>query len=380
MSTVPDLARLSARLAARPSLDALPVLVGFDAFIDELTHVVERRESPDVYEPVRSLADFGAWVSSTAGHSGLREAVVTRVAAGGCSLNLGDGLAALGFPLDACIGFEPVRNPVFEPIVQRFRNLLPFPTAPGRTAAYEFSDGKLMLCSTSHFSEITPDRLRQAFADGRYRAAAQNARALVLASWSVYPHMTACWRMLQDEVFAGFTHRPWIFVDLADPASRAPAELADMAAALAGFERIGPVVLSLNGNEANRLAAALGLRPSSADTTDELGALAVSLRERLAITEVGIHRVRDAVSATARGVAHIVGPYCARPRQSVGAGDRFNAGMLAGILLGLTPVEYLATGAATSGFFVREARSPSLVELAAFFQAWAAGTFAEFTV
>lgn len=364
--------RLSALAAhlSQTSLAEAPVLVGFDAFLDELTHIVDRRTGPDRYEPMGSLADFGAWVSAAAGRSGSREAVVTRVCAGGCALNLGDGLAALGAPVTACVGLGATPHTAFSSVLSRFAALLPFPAEPGRTTAYEFKDGKLMLCSVSHFAEVTPESLRIAFANGAYRRAAMQARALVFASWSVYPQMTACWRYLQDEVLAGLDHRPVICVDLADPASRAPEELVEMADALAGFERIGPVVLTLNRNEAGRLAGALGIAlPASGD--DIIG-LAERLRGHLGLSEVGIHRLRDACLVTAAtGGTRIEVPYCQHPRQSVGAGDRFNAGLLAGGLLGLDPEARLIMATATAGFFVREARSPSWPELIHFIERWA---------
>jgi sugar/nucleoside kinase (ribokinase family) len=365
---LPDLA---AHLT-QASLAETSVLVGFDAFLDELTHIVDRRTGPDRYEQMGSLAEFGKWVSAAAGRSGSREAVVTRICAGGCALNLGDGLAALGVPVTACVGLGATPHVAFSSVLSRFAALLPFPAEPGRTTAYEFEDGKLMLCSVSHFVDVKPESLRIAFANGAYRRAAMQARALVFASWSVYPNMTACWRFLQNEVLAGLDHRPVICVDLADPASRAPEELVEMAEALAGFEHIGPVVLTLNYNEAGRLASALGIAlPAS---SEDIAGLAGTLRRHMGLSEVSIHRLRDACLATAStGGIRIEGPYCSQPRQSVGAGDRFNAGLLAGRLLGLDPEARLIMATATAGFFVREARSPSWAELIHFIERWATG-------
>ncbi|MFA6288922.1 MAG: hypothetical protein WC661_16190 [Opitutaceae bacterium] len=59
----------------------------------------------------------------------------------------------------------------------------------------------------------------------------------------------------------------------------------------------------------------------------------------------------------------MTGPYCAQPKKSTGAGDRFNAGYALGCLLDLMPAERLACGCAVSGKFVRLSRSPSLPEM-----------------
>ena len=199
----------------------------------------------------------------------------------------------------------------------------------------------------------------------------------MLTSWSVYPHMSACWRYLYEEALAGLPGQPHLFFDLADPASRPRPQLAAMLDTLGGFEKLGPVTLSLNGNEANQLAHAVGLAEAD-ESPEQLERLAGELRVRAGIATVGIHLVKSATAATAESAATVAGPYCPKPAKSVGAGDRFNAGWLAGILLGLPLAEQLAVGCASSGFFVRQARSATWPELTAFLREWQAGDFNPF--
>jgi sugar/nucleoside kinase (ribokinase family) len=71
------------------------------------------------------------------------------------------------------------------------------------------------------------------------------------------------------------------------------------------------------------------------------------------------------VAGAAETVA-LRGSYCAQPKKSTGAGDRFNAGYCLGLLLQLDARSRLACACAGSGFFVREARSATLAELADF--------------
>jgi hypothetical protein len=185
--------------------------------------------------------------------------------------------------------------------------------------------------------------------------------------------MTECWKYLQNEVYSHLTHRPQFFLDLADPASRSPGDLIGMIAALSGFETIGPTTLSLNLNEANQIARALGFAEATNEPHD-IERLASEICERAQISELGIHLIRSATSATAKGVMTVKGPYCPNPRKSVGAGDRFNAGWLAGGLLGLSTEEQLLFGVAVSGFFVRAARSGSFPEIIDFLCAWSTGS------
>ncbi|MGJ8639981.1 MAG: PfkB family carbohydrate kinase [Opitutaceae bacterium] len=348
------------------------VVMGFDAFVDESLRIVGERSSPESYTSMSTIADFGAWASASAGRSGSREFVCEGVVAGGCSVNLGDGIATMGFHLNAFSGVGTPSNPAFTPFVEKCASVNPLGMEPGRALVTEFDDGKLMFCSFSHFAQFTPEYLRAHFANGDFRRKCEQASGIAFTSWSVYPYMTDCWRFLYEEALAGLEHRPHFFFDLADPASRSEQDLIEMVETLTGFERIGRVTLSVNGNEANRIAIALNMK-SADESAEQLEHLCIQLRERIGISEVSIHLVKGAATATAEGAVSIAGPYCAKPKKSVGAGDRFNAGFFAGLMLDLESTERLQLGAASSGFFVRHARSAEWSELVNFIREWSTG-------
>ncbi len=371
--TLSELADLLESLDGIPS--RLPVVAGFDGFVDDLLHVVDGRHGPGDYEPIDTIESFAAWVAASAGKSGLRECVCIDRAPGGCTVNMGDGLMALGFPVHAFAGLGDPVDPAFAEFEARCASLDTVGMEPGRTSAYEFRDGKVMLCSFSHFERFTPEHLRT-HAAGALRAAVSNSPALALTSWSVYPHMTECWRCLQTEILADLPHRPKIFLDLADPASRTPGQIREMVETLSGFESIGPTILSLNGNEANQLAVACGIPPAD-HSASELLRLAGELRDRAKIAEVGIHLIRMACVSTTAGEYSIEGPWCPHPKKSVGAGDRFNAGWLAAHLFSLSPMGALSFASAVSGFFVRNARSGTLPEIIHFLRQWNSGHLEE---
>lgn len=135
-------AKLKGKVALAP---ALPVVAGFDAFVDEVIHVVGTRISAESYTPVSTIQEFGNWAMTSSA---------------------------------------------------RCRSVQPTGMEPGRTLVHEFQDGKLMFCSFSHFARFTPDYLAETLADGNYRKACERASAILLTSWSVYPHMTRCWKFL----------------------------------------------------------------------------------------------------------------------------------------------------------------------------------------
>jgi len=348
-----------------------PVVTGFDGFVDEMISVVAERKSLVHFEPVPDIATFGALVSAAAGQSSLREIVVHAVHPGGCAVNLGDGLAALGVPVDCFATLGEPEHPAFAETTSRFRSTHSWGREPGRTLAFEFSDGKLMFSSVKQLAEFTADDVRRRLSDGAYLARCREAAVIALTDWSLYPHMNGVWRMLQEEVYACLHHRPHFFLDLVDPATRSPVDILAMIEILAGFESHGPTTLGLNGNEANILARLLVLPEAKGEGADWVR-LATDLRRRLGISTVAIHQTRFAVAAGSNGSAMVTGPHCAQPLKSTGAGDRFNAGYCLGLLARGTLEDCLALGCASSGFFVREARSADRAELAAFLQNWKA--------
>lgn len=370
MSVHPRLAGLAATLKKQAGqLSKSSVVAGFDGFVDEIISVVQERKGLEDWTPMRQIEAFGQWITAAAGRSSLREIVVHRADPGGCTVNLGDGLATLGVALDCFATLGQPRHSAFDVFAGKCRSCHSWGREPGRTLAFEFADGKLMFSAVKQLADFDSALLDRTLADGVYAQACSHAGIIALTDWTLYPHMTDCWRKLQTEVYSKLTHRPFFYFDLVDPTSRSERDIRGMLDTLPGFEAHGPTVLGLNGNEANVLSRVLGL-PTVAEDLGALSEQAASLRKKLGISQVVTHCVKVAVSASADSTAGVVGPFCAKPKKSTGAGDRFNAGYCGGLLLGLDSEACLLLGAASSGFFVRQARSASAEELAAFIDDW----------
>lgn len=188
------------------------------------------------------------------------------------------------------------------------------------------------------------------------------AKLIAITDWTLYPHMTACWQLLRQEVFEKLPQAPSIFCDLVDPSSRSSEDIRDMRLELTAFAKSCRVILGLNENEANLLCKNLGL-----SIDQELHEKARILREALQIQEVVIHAHKVAVVDNASESATGQTIYCPRPIKSTGAGDRFNAGYALGLLLNLPASARLILGNASSSFYVHNGRSASLEELPHYF-------------
>jgi sugar/nucleoside kinase (ribokinase family) len=353
----------------RRDVAVMKAVTGFDGFVDEMISVVEERQDLSAYRRVEDISRFSELIAQAAGHSSLREIVVKAVHPGGCAVNMGDGLASLGIQMDTFATLGRPLHPAFADY-SRKAGLHSWADEPGRTLAFEFADGKLMFSSVDHLAGFDADHVTGCLEDGTYLETCRQASLIAFTNWSLYPWMTEVWELLREAVFSKLTHRPWLLVDLVDPSGRPAAEIVRMLQALSGFGEWCRPVLGLNRNEANVLCRATGLTNGEGR---ELPEQAGMLRDTLGLEQVVVHAQDAAACATPELTERVDGPYCRNPLKSTGAGDRFNAGYALGLMLELPEREALLLAVASSGFFVRNAFSASLEELARFLEQWEKG-------
>jgi len=368
----PHGATTARQIAARlrqwdPRADPRTAVAGCDGFVDEMISVVGERHAPGKWTALPSMADLGRVLIDATGRNGLREIVVHSADAGGCSVNLSDGLATLGVAVHHFGTTGNPRHPAFAEFAERCASCTAWGSVYGRSLCLEFTDGKFFLAAVDQLSALTADVVRAHLADGIYAERCAQADLIVLNNWSLYPHMTAIWQVLNDQVFTQLSHRPWGFIDLVDPTARSSQDIHEMLTVVSGFEANLRIAFGVNLTEAAVLTRVLGLPDPGAD----LVATAIALRERIGVSEVIVHnRSGNAVAWDGGAVAVHPGPTCAAPVKSTGAGDRFNAGYSLGLTLGLNPAERLDLGSAVAGVFLRQGRSATTAELLAFLDAW----------
>jgi hypothetical protein len=348
--------------------DGKRVLAGFDGFVDRIvTPVSLRLGLGEQFTPISSMTEFGQRVSDAAGKSTNIELYPRMEKLGGNGPIMANALLASGIKVKY-IGALGATQPV--PALADFARHSDAITLcdPGLTTAIEFNDGKLMLGIMAGFDRLDYDCLVTKV--GGARALVDlfaKADLAALVNWTMLPHMTAIFQALAKHILPELPPKPnrRFFFDLADPEKRLDSELNAALSTISDFERFGKVTLGLNLKEAEHVGRLLGFA-LPAETPDGLKTLCVSLRERLKLDTVVIHPRKSAACATKEGAFWVPGPYCETPKVTTGAGDHFNAGFSLGQMLDLPPDVCLGTGVATSGFYVRNATSPSLDELGAF--------------
>jgi sugar/nucleoside kinase (ribokinase family) len=177
--------------------------------------------------------------------------------------------------------------------------------------------------------------------------------------------MSDIWAHLATDIFPQTVGRRQMYIDLADPEKRTAHDIAEALELLRRFGAWVDVTLGLNLKEAREIARVLGIGHDS-EGAEGLERLAAAIRSQAGLACVVIHPRGGASAATAQETASFAGPFVAQPKISTGAGDHFNAGFALGQLLSLSLAESLCAGVATSGYYVRTAHSPTLVELADF--------------
>jgi len=354
---------------------AHPVLIGFDGFVDSIIAVVDKRYDAERYDPVATIEQLGKKILGAAGQSSNYEMVVKLEKLGGNGPIMANAMAQLGLPVTyvGCLG-HPALHPVFEDLARRAEVLSI--AGPGLTDALEFRDGKLMFGKHQTLKEVNWERICQVIGKERFGQVVARSRLIGIVNWTMLPHLGGIWQKLADDILPGLSNPPGgrrlVFIDLADPEKRTADDLRGALRLCSALQRHADVILGLNLKEAVQVAAALGL-DAATDPEGVIEALARTIRERVDLYTVVIHPRSGAAAAERDGSAvrsaQVVGPFIAHPRLSTGAGDLFNGGFCLGRMAGLPLEQALLSGTGASGYYVRNAASPTLEALADFLDA-----------
>jgi sugar/nucleoside kinase (ribokinase family) len=345
-----------------------PVTIGFDGFVDSIIAVVDKRQSPTDYEPIPTIAAFGKRISDSAGKSNNFELVTKLDKLGGNGPIMANAMAGFGLPV-TYIG--AVGRPEVHPVFAEFATKATCHSLcnPGFTDALEFSDGKLMMGKYEVMDSIGPELIDDVIGRDAFAQILSGSRFLGMVNWTMLTGMTDIFRMLADQVLPALDRRPMVFIDLCDPVKRTTEDLQNAMALLGQMQQHTDVILGLNLSEASQVAKVLGIDPTD-NPFDIIEDLSIAIRQTLAIQAVVVHPRETAAAAIKQGddVASgmMTGAFIKNPKLSTGAGDNFNAGFCFGLLAGLDVNEALCAGNAASGYYVRNAHSATLDDLATF--------------
>lgn len=338
-------------------------LIGFDGFVDEIIHVVDKREDMQRFKRIETIEAFSKRIATYSGLSGNIELVPTQIKLGGNGPIYANMLLAQGHKVVymGALGEGEV-DPVFRDFADACEQVISM-ADPGHTDALEFLDGKLMLGKMNKLEDVSWGKLMTFVSQSDLEKLLKKTRLVACNNWTMLSKLNSI-LLGFDSIFQNLKTKPDLFIDLADPAKRTGDDIAIVLDILSRMHT--NVILSMNQNESSIIASVLGIVEK--DLVDR----AARIRSQLDLAAIVIHPVEGAAVATKTESAWIKGPYTASPKLTTGAGDNFNAGFSNAWMYGLKPSECCAVGVSTSGFYVRNGFSPNKEQLSKFMQDWAA--------
>lgn len=346
------------------------VFVGFDGFIDEIIHIVDVRYSSDSYKRIPTIRAYADRIANGSGMSTNIELVSQQVKMGGNGPILANSLLnyAVAVTYMGAVGF-PNPDPVFRSLNRCDEIICLSP--PAATDALEFNDGKIIASKLTSLDAITWETITEQCPFPRLTTLFESCDYLVFQNWSMVIGMNHIWEEFLKTVAPKIkASEKTVFFDLADPEKRTKEDLQTGLSHIANFAKAGfRVILSMNLKEACEISEALGKKIGDYHVVDPQDLLEF-LSDQLGIYCTVIHLLDRACCIHDGSYYEAIGPYCKEPKLTTGAGDNFNAGFLYGVIRGCSFTDCLYLGNATSGYYVRYAKSPDLQEIKDFLCHW----------
>lgn len=356
-------------LAGAAKAERMTAFVGFDGFVDEIVHVVDKRDGPESFQRVTTISKLAERLGAAAGKSTNIEIVNRATKLGGNGPIMANTLAGFGLKV-TCLGTLgwPDLHPVFADFAKRAE--VHSLAEPGHTDALEFDDGKVMIGKIFSLNDVNWANIQSRYGRDRFASQLAGADLVGFVNWTMLPHVNEIWRATLGEICPGLKgNRRIMFFDLADPEKRKPDDIREALKTIVEFEKYFDVVLGLNEKEAREIGDVLGL-PAAGKSPDALSLLALEINRRVPVNTLVVHPVNCALAAGNGVVSLVEGAFTPKPVITTGAGDHFNSGFCLGKLLGLDNAQSVLTGVATSGHYVRTAQSPNIPDLAKMLRSW----------
>jgi len=373
MNTTPEMrSQTASKLETKKTQVArTSAFVGMDGFVDEIYHVVDKRESAEKYTRLPTIAKFAERLAGAAGKSTNVEMVRIMTKLGGNGPIMANTLASLS--LKVCylgnLGY-PTLHPIFSEFSQRAE--VHTIAEPGYTDAVEFEDGKIMIGKHQALKDVTWKNVCERFGRDKLESALKQADLIGFVNWTMLTGTTDIWEAVLKEICPSMNgKRRKLFFDLADPEKRTKEDILRALQLISDFEKHFDVILGLNEKESHEIGKALDLK-SPAFTPEGLQEHCKLIHSVLKVNTVIVHPTAYALATGPDGTFIVGGPFTPKPKITTGAGDHFNSGFCLGKLIGLSTREALLLGVATSGFYVRTGKSPSLDDLAGILRNWPA--------
>jgi hypothetical protein len=351
----------------KESIKTKNATVGIDAFIDKIVRVVHTKTEKDEYIFFNDIAQFGNHLVSKAGKSCGIEINERFTKLGGNAPIMANALGSLSVNVN-CIG--ALGYPEVEPVFKELSDNCKLFTIgnPGYTTALEFNDGKIMLSQRDYLHSITWKTVKEKLGLDELKSFFNTSSLIGLVNWNGMINFNEIFKGILEDVLKD--HIPnkeqVLFFDLADFSERSREDIVEAVELINEFNNHFKVILGLNENEA--LLMYNSLFPEK--ETMDLIPLGQFIYDNLKVDSLVVHTLTSSIAYEGNKIVEAPSLYVKKPKLSTGGGDNFNAGLCFGYIIGLDTEGALYTANATSGYYVRNAKSPTVDNLIETLENW----------
>lgn len=338
------------------------IALGFDGYIDSIVKVVKKQNEDGSQQYFEDITDFGNYIVKKANRNFSLELKQELLKVGGNMPITANAFAKLGCKVD-CVGALglPDIHHIFQ---QMSPNCTLYSYAdPGMSTAIEFDNSKMMMAESTQINAADWSYIRDTIGLDQLRSVFSEKDLVGLLNWSEVAHSTGIWAGLLEEVLP-FTRngvqKPIGLFDLSDCSKKTRSQLLEALELLNGFSRYWNVVLSLNRNESTLVYEAMMGNPKE---TPAIGEIAAAIHDALGIGKVVVHHPAEACCYDADGLTRCSTPQLSNPKLLTGAGDNFNTGFCAAMLLEMNTAEALAMGHRLTTHYIAHGESPQFTNL-----------------
>src|SRR5437667_10397324 len=177
----------------------MTAFVGLDGFVDEILHVVDKREGDDTYTGLPTIRQFSERLGAAAGRSTNVELVSQLTKLGGNGPIMANALASFGLKVTYLgnLGY-PNLHPVFAEFASRAE--VYSIAEPGYTDALEFEDGKIMLGKHQSLKQVNWENIKARFGEDKCATHFGTADVVGFVNWTMLTAMSDIWSALLKEI------------------------------------------------------------------------------------------------------------------------------------------------------------------------------------
>jgi hypothetical protein len=154
-------------LANAAKVSQMTAFVGLDGFVDEIFHVVDKRESSEKFTRVPTIEKFAERLAGAAGKSTNVELVSEITKLGGNGPIMANALASFGLQVSylGILGYPNI-HPVFADFAKHAE--VWSIAEPGYTDALEFEDGKVMVGKHQSLKQMNWENIKNRFGQDKF--------------------------------------------------------------------------------------------------------------------------------------------------------------------------------------------------------------------